>query len=185
MRFLEATPSIREQVIYALCYNAGLRLTEAIAVMWADIDFETGQIQVVRYVGTDTLPLFNIKDNEIRSIPLPQQTIDLLLKVQSEAPEGIPYALMTKKRYNRVVAKWKQYKATGKPRRNRDYANNVLTQFRERIQRAGIKPGGKSLTIHTLRKCCCQNWIQSGLPINVVKILMGHADIGTTEKHYS
>jgi integrase len=131
------------------------------------------------------LPPFDIKDNELRSIPLPQQTIDLLLRVQAEAPDKVPYALMSKRRYERVVAKWQACRAEGRAWFNRDYGNNVLTRFKRRIRRAGIKAGGKTLTIHTLRKCCCQNWIQDGQPINVVKMLMGHADIGTTERHYS
>jgi len=184
-KLLDVTPSLREQALYALCYTAGLRLTEAVALRWADIDFETGQVSVVRYAGTDTWPPFDIKDNELRSIPLPQQTIDLLLRVQAEAPDKVPYALMSKSRYERVVAKWQACRAEGRAWFNRDYANNVLTLFKKRIRRAGIKTGGKTLTIHTLRKCCCQNWIQDGQPINVVKMLMGHSDIGTTERHYS
>jgi integrase len=189
-KLLDVTPSqarqgLREQALYALCYTAGLRLTEAVAVRWPDIDFETGQVQVVRYAATDTWPPFDIKDNELRSIPLPQQTIDLLLRVQAEAPDKVPYALMSKRRYERVVAKWQACRAEGRAWFNRDYGNNVLTRFKRRIRRAGIKTGGKTLTIHTLRKCCCQNWIQDGQPINVVKMLMGHADIGTTERHYS
>jgi len=184
-KLLDVTPSLREQALYALCYTAGLRLTEAVALRWADIDFETGQVSVVRYPATDTLPPFDIKDNEKRTIPLPQQTIDLLLKVQAEAPDNVPYALMSKRRYERVVAKWQACRAEGRAWLNRGYGNNVLTRFRRRVRRAGIRSGGKSLTIHTLRKCCCQNWIQDGQPINVVKMLMGHADIGTTERHYS
>ncbi len=184
-KLLDATPSTREKALYALYYTAGLRLTEAVALRWVDIDFETGELHVVRYAGTETLPPFDIKDNEIRTIQLPQQTIDLLLRLQAEAPEKVPYALLTEARYRRVTAKWQKYRAEEQPWHNRDYANNVLTRFRERIKRAGIKPGGKSLTIHTLRKCCCQNWIQAGLPMNMVQKLMGHADIGTTAKHYS
>lgn len=183
-KILDATPSLREQALYGLCYSAGLRLAEAVAVRWADIDFETGQVKVVRYAGTAELPPFDIKDNEIRTIPLPQQTVGLLLKLQAEAPEKVPYVLLTETRYQRVVKKWQTCRAMGRPWYNRDYANNVLTRFHKRAQRAGIKPGGKTLSIHTLRKCACQNWIQSGHPINVVKKLMGHSDIGTTEKYY-
>jgi integrase len=50
--------------------------------------------------------------------------------------------------------------------------------------RAGIKPAGK-LTVHTLRKCCGQNWADAGLPINVVQKLMGHSKPETTLEFYS
>jgi integrase len=40
------------------------------------------------------------------------------------------------------------------------------------------------LTIHTLRKSCGQNWADH-LPMNVVKELMGHSNIATTQKFYT
>ena len=40
------------------------------------------------------------------------------------------------------------------------------------------------MTIHTLRKCAAQNWADH-LPINVVKELMGHSSIATTQEYYS
>jgi len=48
----------------------------------------------------------------------------------------------------------------------------------------GIDLDGKELTVHVLRKCCGQNWANK-LPMNVVKELMGHADITTTAEFYS
>ncbi len=38
--------------------------------------------------------------------------------------------------------------------------------------------------MHGFRKSCGQNWANH-LPMNVVKELMGHADISTTAKFYS
>ena len=40
------------------------------------------------------------------------------------------------------------------------------------------------LTIHTLRKSCGQNWADN-LPMNVVKELMGHSNIATTQEFYT
>ena len=40
------------------------------------------------------------------------------------------------------------------------------------------------MTIHTIRKSCTQNWADH-LPMNVVKELMGHSSIKTTEEFYS
>ena len=61
--------------------------------------------------------------------------------------------------------------------------NNVLREFKSHFKRAGIKPVGK-LTIHTLRKSCGQNWAYH-LPMNVVKELMGHSSIATTQEFYT
>jgi integrase len=42
----------------------------------------------------------------------------------------------------------------------------------------------RKLTVHTLRKCCGQNWADY-LPMNVVKELMGHSNISTTQEFYT
>lgn len=50
---------------------------------------------------------------------------------------------------------------------------------------AGTKPVGKlTIHIHTLRKSCGQNWADD-LPMNVVKELMGHSSIATTQEFYT
>jgi len=61
--------------------------------------------------------------------------------------------------------------------------NNVLTTIRRHAKWAGLKLDGQ-LTMHAFRKSCGQNWADH-LPMNVVKELMGHADISTTAEFYS
>jgi hypothetical protein len=51
-----------------------------------------------------------IKAHEARRIPLPAHTIDLLTQFQSQAPEGVPYILLDKERYEHMRAKWQQLK---------------------------------------------------------------------------
>jgi integrase len=63
-------------------------------------------------------------------------------------------------------------------------ANNVLREFKRHLKWAGIKPNG-SLAIHTLRKCCGQNWADRIPNPNVVKELMGHSSLATTMKFYN
>ncbi len=61
--------------------------------------------------------------------------------------------------------------------------NNVLRDFKGHSRQAGIKPTGK-LTIHTLRKSCGQNWADH-MSMHVVKELMGHSSIATTQEFYT
>ncbi len=48
---------------------------------------------------------------------------------------------------------------------------------------AGVQPNG-SLSLHTLRKSCVQNWANH-LPPNVTKELAGHTSISTTMEYYA
>ncbi len=180
---LEAAQSLRIRVMYALLYTTGARLSEAFSLTWSDVDFENGRVMIANREGTATLPPFNIKDYEARRIPLPKHTIDLLTEWQAQAPEGVPYILLTKDRFELVKAKWQELRKAGKSWRNRYMINNVLRNFKGHYKRAGIKPVGK-LTIHTLRKCAGQNWADH-LSMHVVKELMGHSSISTTQIYYT
>jgi integrase len=134
--------------------------------------------------ATENFLGFYIKDDDAREIPLPKFTLDLLTKLQLEASEGVPFVLMDEQRCQRISDKWKQCREQGKDWFNRNLANNTITNFHRWVKQAGIDTAGKKLTVHTLRKCCLQNWANS-LPMNVVKELAGHSDIETTNRFYS
>lgn len=182
-KLLEVAPTLRWKIFYALAYTSGARFSELFSLSWNDIDFEKCRVIVSNRQGSTAMPPFRVKDHESRQIPLPTHTIDLLTQWQAKAPEGVPYILLTKDRYERIRAKWQQLAKERKPWRNRYMVNNVLRDFKKHCKRAGIKPTGK-LTIHTLRKSCGQNWADH-LPMNVVKELMGHSSIATTQEFYT
>ena len=180
---LDAAGTLRQKVAYALLYTCGIRSGEAFSLTWSDVDFENGRLIISNREATSTLPPFHVKDSEARRIPLPQHTIDLLTSWQQQAPEGVPYILLTKDRLEIVKAHWQKLRKAGKEWRNRYMVNNVLRNFKAHCKLAGIKPVGK-LTVHTLRKSCGQNWADH-LPMNVVKELMGHSSISTTQEYYT
>ena len=68
-------------------------------------------------------------------------------------------------------------------RRIKELRRFVGRNFKSHVRRAGIVTVGK-FSVHTLRKCCGQNWADY-LPMNVVKELMGHINISTTAKFYN
>ncbi len=176
-------PTLRWKLFYALAYTSGARVGELFSLTWNDVDFESNKLIISNREATTTMPPFQVKDHQARSIPLPAHTIDLLTQWQAKAPEGVPYILLDKERYGLVRKKWQQLKKESKPWFNRYMVNNVLRDFMSHYKRAGIKPVGK-LTIHTLRKSAGQNWADY-LPMNVVKELMGHSKAETTLEYYN
>ena len=182
-KLLDATPTPRWKCFYALVYTSGARFGELFSLTWADIDFEHGRIYIQNREGSDLMPPFLVKDHEKRFIQLPRHTVDLLATYQNEAPEGVPYVLLTQKRYKRIVEKWRKFRKAGKEWQNRYMVNNVLRDFKVHAKRAGIRPNSK-FTVHTVRKTCAQNWADR-LPANVVKFYLGHSSMSTTNKFYS
>jgi len=183
-KLLDVTPTLREKVLYCLAYTGGLRESEALSLYWTNIDFDKGRVCIVNRPATDDYPPFEIKDGDTRIIPLPKFTLDLLTQLHLESPEDVPFVLMDKQGCRQIRDKWKKYREQGRDWFNRCLANNVIRDFHRRVRQAGIETAGKNLTVHTLRKCCLQNWANS-LPMNVVKELAGHSDIQTTNRFYS
>lgn len=182
-KLLEVVPDERWKTFYALAYTAGLRAGELLSLQWDCIDFQNNTVNIENREATKNTPPFSIKDKEFRMIPLPDHTMDILTKWHSLAPEGVPYVLITKERYECIRVKWQQCQKSKTPWRNEYMCNNLNKRFKLHCRRAGIKPTGQ-LSIHTLRKSCCQNWADR-LPVAVTKELMGHSSVSTTLKFYN
>jgi len=186
----------RWQAFYLLAYTTGARFGQLFNLTWADLDFERCQVTIQDRPGTDDMPPFRVKDYEARTILLPKQALEALLVWQAQAPEGVPYVLLTAARWQRVREHW-QLCREGKPWRlnrqsgelkwvewdNRHMVNNVLRDVRGHVRSAGVVTQAP-LTVHTLRKSFGQNHADAGTPMHVLQGLMGHSSITTTKKHY-
>lgn len=184
----EATPTLRQKVLYDVLLTTGARLNEVLSRTWADFDFVSGNMIISDRKGRTDLPPFRLKTRKgkvkQRVVPLSPGTIDLLTQLQAEAPEGVPFAFLPRKRYERVLQRWDEIGHKDKLWKNRWLANNVLRDFKEHCRKAGIKPNGQ-LCLHTLRKNSNQNLLDAGLPLKVVQHILGHSNPETTLKYYS
>jgi len=156
-------------------YTAGLRLREATNLTWCDIDFQSCQLHITRKKAADLVQAWTPKDHQMRMIPLPAQTINLLAAWQSMAPEGCPYVFMGETRW----AYYRRQVERGRWRAGQDLLNNLLKRF----QRLCYKAASRPYTLHDLRRTCITNWAGQ-LPIHVVQQLAGHSDMRTTQRYY-
>ena len=140
----------------------------------ADIDFAAGELHVDAKVADGYVQEWTPKDHEVRTLPLPEQALQLLRALQAASPAKCPYVFMEPGRweyYRRCVdsATWN----------SRDLVHNALRRFQTMCRRAGVR----EFTLHDVRRSCITNWARK-LPIHVVQQLAGHADINTTKKYY-
>ena len=147
-----------------LGYCCGLRLGEVLNLTWLDVDFEQSRVRVVRKDASEHRNAWMPKDKEMRIVPLPNQAVSVIAKLQVSAADGQEYIFVNGRG-----------SATG----DRVKRHNAWRDFQAIREKAGLP----KCSFHDLRKSYCTN-LAGAVPLHVVQELAGHADIRTTRKHY-
>ena len=174
--------------LWVLCMlYCGLRPGETAALRWEDVDLDTATLHVRNAKETRSRNIKSPKtDAGVRSIPIPRE---YLVRLQS-APRRAEFVFtqrdgktpLTDSSMKRMWETIKKYM---------DLALGAETQR--------IKPKGKrkhtlvitkraladDLDLYCLRHTFCTDLQRKGVPINIAKELMGHADIATTANIYT
>ena len=150
----QTTPqAVRDRAMLEVMYASGLRVSELVGLRLSDLDLHVG---VVRVLG---------KGNKERLVPLGDAAIESL----------------------------RDYLAQGRPRMEKGRASPHLFLGRHGrgltrqmfwillgryVRAAGIT---KRVTPHTLRHSFATHLLERGADLRIVQLMLGHADIGTTQ----
>jgi integrase/recombinase XerD len=149
-----ATPlGLRDRAMLEVLYASGLRVSELVRLKLAEVSFDMG---VVRIFG---------KGSKERMVPLGDEAVDWLQRYLKESRPAI-----LKKRSSDYVF------VTGR--------GGAMTRqaFWHLIKkRATTAVPGKALSPHTLRHAFATHLLNHGADLRVVQLLLGHADISTTQ----
>jgi integrase/recombinase XerD len=144
---------LRDRAMLEVLYAAGLRASELISVRALDVDIGGG---VVRVMG---------KGSKMRMVPVGEEAVEWIRKYSAEARKE----LLGKKTSDFLFV-------TGRG------AGMTREAFWHVIKRHGAKAiPGKALSPHVLRHAFATHLINHGADLRVVQMLLGHADISTTQ----
>ena len=158
--------------IRLLAYT-GLRIGEALALQWSDINFADKKITVTKNIvtvvdrdgdkSTKAIVQHSTKTSSSnRVIPMSRNAEEALIGLKDSQPEGCEFVIAT---------------SSGTPADSK----NIARMF-DRIQTyAEIEPKG---TLHSLRHTFATRLLAVGEDIKVVSSLLGHADINITYNTY-
>ena len=171
----EAANNLWWEVFFSVAYTTAGRRDEILNLTWLDIDFEN---QTVRFSPKDAstkILSWEPKDHESRTIPIPEEIVLLLAKLQAENDEGNPYVFIKTKRLNHILNRRK----IGTWQSDFELINNLTRSIGVICSRADVEV----FTPHDLRRSCITNWAKK-LPIQTVQKLAGHSNMETTRKYY-
>lgn len=144
---------LRDKAIFELLYSCGLRISEAIEILYGNIDFENSYIKVTG------------KGNKERIVPFGEEAKRLLKKYLSES------------RPNIIGNRESEFLFISKKgsKLNRKSVWRLLKNY---VVRTKIN---KNITPHTLRHSFATHLVENGMDLRSVQELLGHVDISTTQ----
>jgi integrase len=160
-RLIEALPNSGDRVLVGLAGYGGLRLGEALALTWEDVDLEGAVITVRRSWDPVARQMIATKSRRVRSVPISPELRALLAA----------HALASGRRQGLVLGHDGVRPASDSALRSRCYR----TWDRATLQR---------LRIHSGRHSAVSAWLAGGAPIKVVSAIAGHSSVTTTVDRY-
>jgi integrase/recombinase XerD len=144
---------LRDRAMLETLYASGLRVSELVGLKTIQVSLDMG---VVRVLG---------KGSKERLTPLGQEAIDWIERYQKE---GRPDLLGARKSDALFVT------TRG--------ASMTRQAFWALVKRHALKAGiGRAISPHTMRHAFATHLINHGADLRVVQLLLGHADISTTQ----
>jgi integrase len=145
----------------------GLRISEALALRWFDVDFDRQLILVQRSRkkgGTGST-----KGDRSRQVNIGPRLVGILTALRARVSEAA-----TSDSSHELVFRG--------PRGGELHRSDVSRDLhKEALRDAGLRT---SLRLHDLRHTAAATWLQCNLPLIYVQRQLGHATIQTTEKQY-
>ena len=144
---------MRDRTMFEVLYAAGLRVSELVGLKVFEVNLDAG---VLRIMG---------KGSKERLVPLGEEAVDWVRRYIKEFRPS----LLKKKASDHLFV---TTRGVGMSRQ----------AFWQNIKRYGARAvPGKPLSPHTLRRAFATHLINHGADLRVVQMLLGHADISTTQ----
>jgi len=161
--FLRAAEGTEFEALWVLLLSSGLRLSEALALEWSDIDLESGALTVMKALievnGVCEIAETKTKGSK-RRVDLGSLALDTLKRRRPRRASGFVFTTST----------------GGHPRRS----NLRQREFIPICNAAGIE----GLTIHGLRHTATSIALAQGVPIVAVAGMLGHGSSRLVQERY-
>jgi integrase len=173
---LDAVKRTRDEPVYWVALQLGLRQGEILGLRWSDVDLVHGEVRIehtLSGISQDGQPILSPPKTMAgkRTVPVPDGLLDMLRNHHT--------AQLAEKMHYR--SSWKDHNLvfcseTGVPIRS----DSLRQRFVTVVKRLGMP----RIHFHDLRHACATMLAEQGVPPRVAMEILGHRDIATTELVY-
>lgn len=170
------TNQYRYGPLVATLWRTGLRVGEALALRWSDIDFGRGAISVTKQlieVQGQKLETRPKSDRGIREVPLAGEAVTVLRNLQ--ASQNTERELRGGLKWNPDAYVFCTERGTRAMHRNTIRAWHLIREH------AGLKPAG----IHALRHTFASLSLLAGMDLSTLSTILGHENPAFTARIYA
>jgi integrase len=143
----------------------GMRISEALALRWGDVDLLEGVLHVRHSWSRDGLLTPPKTAAGVRDVPIAPGLVDLLVRLKPEHSKDETFVFASKAGV-RPISYW-NFRRRG---------------FQKAVEVAGLD--GRRITVHDLRSAAISLYAARGLTMVEVAEVMGQSDPHVTWKHY-
>ena len=175
--YIPGKSGYKHGLVIAFVMWSFLRIGEALALQWKDIDLENGIVNISKqlsrvrdrdHVGAYKTIVTNAKYNSSRKIQLNQAALDCIREYKNRCKVKLLDTYVIDNGDGRPVA-----------------MNTITNTYKAMIKAAGL-PSNKHVTLHGLRHSGISYMLRHGMPIEVVSKMAGHKSIQITlDTYYS
>ena len=152
--------------------NTGMRIGEALALKWSDIDFQKHNVKVRKnVVFVKKRDNAKSKNYEYKEQSTKTKSGSLIVPLNSDAMKVLISIKVVNGQYEYVFSTSKG---------NRLYPRNVDRMFRSILKNCDIELTG----VHTLRHTFASRLFAKGIDVKTVSELLGHSEVGITYDTY-
>lgn len=169
-KFIKEVETLRYKAIFMALYYQGLRIGEANALNWNDIDFENHKMTInkncnTKITGIEYMITSTKRTSSDRVLPIEKETEDILKELKKE-----------QQTYSNYSDEWFVFGGASPLK-----MTSLTNVKNESCKKAGVK----QIRIHDFRHSCASFLINLGCQPNVVQKYLGHASLKITLDTYS
>lgn len=182
-RLIDVATNPRDKAFVALLARTGIRVSEAIRLKVSDVDFQRGILTIVHLKEKSKLKCPTCEESlGKRHLFCPgcgNKVVQVIReKVEQQRQRTIPVDPATLC----LIEEYLQWRCSF------PYRGPLVFPFsRQRgwqvVEKLGRRIGVKGLHPHSLRHLLATRWVNKGLDVKKLQIMLGHANIGTTMEY--